>query len=173
VFRGGAHEFHASRSDRPLRAHFFAPVPTVLLGSLGTHGPTMSFEGSFGGIDARILADSGADNSFVSRRFALTNRLHVTPFNGHVKLGDNRSAAIVGKCKAKLQVQGHRSMLECLVIELLEDYDVVLGDEWFRRHRVSLNWENQTLTTRSLRRQTVWRGAATASSKWHTDAHDH
>ena len=65
-------------------------------------------------------------------------------------LANGSNAKIAGTIKAKIRIGAYHSSVDCLVIDsLLENFDVILGDKWMKRHKAILDVCNQTCTLNS------------------------
>lgn len=101
---------------------------------------TFLFQAKLAGLPARCLWDSGAAKCFISHRFAKENRLTVKGPVSSVVLADGSSKAVQGRIKAKLRIQGYSDEVECFVTDLVPGFDIILGDDWSRKHQVAADY---------------------------------
>ena len=52
----------------------------------------------------------------------------------------------LGRVSIPLLCQGYKDTLDCIVLDLDADCDVILGDPWLRRHRAVLDFARLSLT---------------------------
>ena len=90
----------------------------------------MSFKGLASGAPAVILADSGATGNFVDSSYARHYGFARHPSKQKI-LGINTMSKSVSKCYIKVKMQSHISNVECQVVDMQQQYDVILGQDWF------------------------------------------
>ena len=109
---------------------------------------TMSFRGQVNGQTARVLLDSGASESFMSIDYARQLRLTWSSEEVVICLGDNQVGVALGVCRVTVRIGSCTTRWAVRVMELLAEYDLVLGDDWLRSHKAILNWENDLVSVR-------------------------
>jgi len=133
----------AARSERHTRA--ITPEDTPLPHT--DEDPmslTMSFKGTVGGQMCRILVDTGASDSFVTKRVAdyigvKIGRVKIAP----VEMGGGESTQVLGRIECRLIIQEHRSTTKFFVLSELAGYDAIVGQDWLKAHEVALCYKGQ------------------------------
>jgi hypothetical protein len=100
----------------------------------------MEFEGSLAGVAANVLIDSGAGDCFVSRAFADRVGLKPSPCTGSVTTADGSSHPVAGVITATVKLQHYAAKVPLTVVNLVDHFDVILGDNWLRKHRACLDF---------------------------------
>ena len=93
------------------------------------------------GVDARLLIDTGSNNSFASTEFAKHSNRPLTPLEEELlvitPLGERLYRSTVFKA---CEVGVERGILEADLIPLkMRDFDAILGMDWLHPHRASVN----------------------------------
>ena len=96
----------------------------------------MSFRGQVHSHEARVLLDSGA-----SVKYATQLRLTWSAEEAVIRLGDNKVGVALGICRVAVRIGSCTTRWAVRVMELLAEYDLVLGDDWLKSHKAILNWE--------------------------------
>ena len=130
----------------PLKAHmqvlFDPPLPQEM---------RTLVKGKCQGVDARILLDSGAAKSHISKQNADTLRLpiHELPRALEVQGYDGRIQKLGKTCTVTVQVGEYGEDLPLLVTETSGSYDIILGQDWLSNHKCCLtfNPEDNTVAT--------------------------
>ena len=114
----------------------------------------MTFEGTASGTPASILVDSGASHCFIDAEFAQTHGFAHRPSKSLVTLADGQQASTTTKCNVRIRIQGHVSEIDCFVLDMAQQFDVMFGDMWLRKSKAILDFESQTcsLYKQGLRR---------------------
>jgi hypothetical protein len=100
-------------------------------------GLTMSFEGLADRQPCSVLVDTGAKGeAFVSAAFAARMGLRVNEAAAvRYRVANDVASRTHGTAPLALRMQGHMFELSCHVIDMLQGYDVILGDSWLLRNR--------------------------------------
>ena len=89
----------------------------------------------------RVLFDSGASRSFISTSFALHANRELTPLKNKLivttPLGE-RIVRTFGFKGCEVMVEGIVLKANLIPLEM-SDFDVILGMNWFSKHRASMN----------------------------------
>ena len=125
----------AVRPVQLLQRRQLKDVVNELLRPLGAGEPeiTMQAHGTFCGMLARVLFDSGATGQFVSSAFVRRAGLRVSgsPADvGRVEACDGREVAVVGTAAGRLQIGSYAERLSLDVLDISDAYDVILGNSW-------------------------------------------
>ena len=97
----------------------------------------MHWRCSIGGCKAHVLFDTGAEGTqYLSVAFCRQNGILITSSDqpGSVTSVDGTSVAILGTASVRLKMQRYAEKLECLVIDMPEAYDMILGNDWLTAH---------------------------------------
>src|SRR3569623_1617114 len=100
----------------------------------------MMFSGKAAAAKANILFDSGASLNFVSAKFAKQTGITVRPTAQTVRLADDAVGEILGEAKVYVQLGSFHKPVQCLVMNLLFEVDLILGDEFMIRHNCILHY---------------------------------
>ena len=98
------------------------------------------------GKQARVLLDTGASQSFISKSFceAVDMKSVVAPTPQHVKTAGGAEILACTLCQVSFQLQGMGVTVSALIVPLPEEFTVILGDDWLRSKEAVLNYANQT-----------------------------
>jgi hypothetical protein len=139
----------------PVEVWYDAPG-TVRSADLHVAGPaegvTFLFRGKVAGCLARFMLDSGASHCFISAEEVARRGLRVVPAVQAqvVRTAGGHSAALLGQCTFKVNVQQFSGTVTTLVLQnMLPETDVILGDEWLRKQQAVMNYNAGTCTLHS------------------------
>ena len=103
--------------------------------------PRMMFSGKAAAANANILFDSGASVNFVSARFAKQTGITIRPSARNVRLADDRVVdEILGEATVYVQLGPFHKPVKCLVMNLLFEVDLILGDEFMSKYNCILHY---------------------------------
>jgi hypothetical protein len=88
--------------------------------SIDMHGIKFLLRGQVDGIIARVLDDTSASHTFISKTFVPENNLSISPHEGNVDLGDGSKIRILGTTIGDLRIQQYHESLDFQVIELIQ-----------------------------------------------------
>src|SRR6202023_286163 len=108
--------------------------------------------------DIKVLIDSGAGGTFIDKKFALQNRLALTPLNRKINAynadGTKNSAGSIEHCVwLKVQIGKTKVHTRFLVTGLGEDR-IILGLPWLKEINLKVDWEKGTINIDSQRIRT-------------------
>ena len=99
-------------------------------------GVTFMLDARVAGASASCLWDSGAKLNFASRtlvrRLGLSERQTTT----RVELADGTELTSTTSVTARVRIGAYRETLSFVVLDLAPGFELVLGDEWSKRHGV-------------------------------------
>jgi len=121
----------------------------------------MMFAGRAAGTNASILFDSGASDNFVSSSFARQTGISVIPAQRSVRLGSDDVVTPEGEANVYLKIGTYQQSVRCVVMPLLHEVDVILGQKFISAHKCILDFERSVvLMKKGRRRVTVARAPA-------------
>ena len=105
---------------------------------------------SIAGSPCIVDLDSGSDLSFISAKAARIRKLVVCPDIQHTVVAfDGHSISSLGTVKVRVRLGALRETVTLHVVELQDDMDVVLGDDWLDAHKAILDYEKAIITAKS------------------------
>ena len=143
-----SHYFHTQTNSTALqrckhrvRAYFLPPEESKECNILPMKGNSMTFIGYVNGAKARVLLDSGASNSFLSLDFSRRLGVCGNGLQSVVELGGGEHTLITtGSVRVTVRLDNCHTRWPCDVLDLNTNYDLVLGRDWLRSHRVLLDF---------------------------------
>jgi hypothetical protein len=142
-------------------------VPVCADMAVESHPLTMYFKGTVAGLDANVLIDSGASEQCVSRSFVERNKLHVAAVPANVvttvTLADGRTDQVGGQCRLTIKIGCHTEQVLCWVLNLTDQFDVILGDAWLLRHKAYLDYSTKSCVLRKHGKRVVIQNKQPAS----------
>ena len=131
----------------PVKVYFDPPRSSAPhLGSLPGAMPsslTMLFTGSIYNSRTKLLLDSGASASFISKHVADDLSLALKPYSGTVRTADGHDASICGTCTVRVKIQQYQDYVTFYVCELSPQFDAILGNDWLTKHKAYLDFESK------------------------------
>ena len=100
----------------------------------------MMFAGRAAGANANILFDSGASHNYVSTKFAKLTGVTVSPSLQKIRLGSDQEVSPDGEAVVYIRVGTFNQPVKCLVMNLLFEVDVILGDEFMDKYDCVLHY---------------------------------
>src|SRR3569833_2883188 len=120
----------------------------------------MMFSGKAAAAKANILFDSGASVSFVSAKFAKQTGITVRPTAQSVRLADDVSGEVFGEATVYVQLGAFHKPVKCLVMNLLFEVDLILGDDFMTRYDCILHYGKGCVMIQKGKRHLTVRGPA-------------
>ena len=108
-----------------------------------------SFRAKVAGADAWLMLDSGATVSFASRALVerLGMRLTPTSTSLQVEVADGNSSEVLGEVHLPVRCQSYKGSVPVLVLgALVPGADLILGQDWLKKHRCTLSYERDKVT---------------------------
>src|SRR5215467_1722605 len=99
---------------------------------------------------AKALLNSGAQENFIDRNFALQNRLQLTPLEGDpitIRYADgstNPKATVRAKANLTTEIDDRTCEIQTLVTEL-HGKDIILGLPFLEKYNPDIDWNTRTL----------------------------
>ena len=104
------------------------------------------------GRDARALNDGGSQLNLLSRSWAANYGLAVPTSSTVITLGDGTTTTASGPLTLKLQCGAYRADITTHVMQLTQQYDVILGDAFLRQSEAVAEYDAQGLKRRVLKK---------------------
>jgi hypothetical protein len=105
----------------------------------------MMFAARAAGTNANILFDSGASHDYVSTTFAKLTGILVSPSLQKVRLGSDQEVAPDGEATIYVQIGSFHKLVKCLVMNLLFEVDMILGDSFMTKYDCILHYGRKCL----------------------------
>jgi hypothetical protein len=86
------------------------------------------------------LWDTGAATSFISKGFVVQHALQTQPSNAPIILADGTQTTANGQVIVKLQMQKYCHNITFQVLDLLPQFDFILGNDWSKQHQVQADF---------------------------------
>ena len=112
----------------------------------------MMFAGRAAGANANILFDSGASHNYVSTKFAKLTGVTVSPSLQKIRLGSDQEVSPDGEAVVYIRVGTFNQPVKCLVMNLLFEVDVILGDEFMDKYDCVLHYGRKCIQIRKGRK---------------------
>jgi hypothetical protein len=100
----------------------------------------MMFAARAAGTNTNILFDSGASHNYVSTTFAKLTGILVSPSLQKVRLKTDQEVARDGEATVHVRVGSFYKPVKCLVMNLLFQVDMILGDEFMTKYDCILHY---------------------------------
>jgi hypothetical protein len=104
---------------------------------------TMQFVGKAAGTEVDCLYDSGASTNYVSSAFAKLHGITVKPSDANVRLGTGAIATVKDKCSVHIKLSDYQDKVECDVLDMVTDFQVILGDMWLNMVKATFNYASK------------------------------
>jgi hypothetical protein len=111
----------------------------------GSPALRMMFTARAAGTDATILFDSGASYDCVSTTFAKLTGISVGSSLQKVRLGTDQEVAPNGEATIYVRTGSFHEPVKCLVMNLLFEVDMILGDEFMTKYDCILHYGRKCL----------------------------
>jgi predicted aspartyl protease len=111
----------------------------------------VQFVGKAAGTEVDFLFDGGASTNYVSSAFARMHGLTVNPSDTNVRSGTGDSVFAQGECFVHIKLGDYQDRVECYVLDMVTDLQMILGDTWLNMVRLP---SIMTLKSASFKRMT-------------------
>ena len=143
-----------TRIQVPYRSAVFYDPPSrpATLGAAAGQQPGMqhhmSFTTEIAGKPARVLLDTGASQCFINKAFCEKADLKsvAAPTPQKVQIAGGTDILTNSLCQVSFHLQGMGVTVSPLVVELPEDFTVILGDDWLRARSAVLDYSKEICT---------------------------
>ena len=111
--------------------------------------PAMHFKGAVSGTPAIVALDSQATHCFIDKQFARNAGIPCSPAHRMVQLADGSHTQIESQCNIHLKLfsqtgKAHSGKVPCLVIDLGDDHNLILGQDWLSREHAVMDFHTHT-----------------------------
>ena len=131
----------ASALSYPVRVFYDAPQTRLVVNAASRQKHIMQFKGKIGCTPADILLDSGASDCIVSKEFARSAGITISPVPGmQVILPDGQPSKVAGKCKVRVRIQAYQCLVTCYAMPMADHFDMILGESWLLQHKAYLDY---------------------------------
>ena len=132
----------------------YDPVGSEQLHHISQDGKvTMHFVGKAAATEVDFLFDSGASANYLSSSFAKLHGLTVKPSKTNIRLGTGTSAESQGECSVHVKLGDYQDRVDCFVIDMVTDFQVILGDPWLISVQALFDFKNKTSVIRKNNRK--------------------
>ena len=146
--------WHDARTPRP-SAEPIDNKPAKLRSVGAGVMPVMTFHGSVNGIPAHMLLDSGATHVFCDKVYAEKHGLTQRATTKKVQLADGSTQDAAAITRLAVRIQGFCVVVNCYVLDLAQQYDVILGETWMLTARADMKYSTGTCEVRKHGRRFV------------------
>ena len=122
------------------------PQPTKVVALNSTQAPKMSFFGAASGAPCSFLVDTGATHCFMDSTFAAQIGISQRPVSTSVQLANNTVEHASSQCTPTIHIQGHRTRVSCFIIDMQQQFDIILGDTWLSAVKANIDYASDTCT---------------------------
>ena len=127
--------------------YYDPPVPSMYTSMHCKEGQlTMGLQGKVSKSTARSLIDTGASGThYISKAFC--NQIGLTFETQEpesVTMADGSSTKTGGTVTVPIQIQSYRAKLPCYVMDMIPEYDIILGARWLIQNQTVIVYGEQT-----------------------------
>lgn len=117
-------------------------------GQVRPHRQGIHLQCSIAGRPARATLDCGASHCFLRSGYAAEHGIEVQPDDATIALADGSTARTRGRCYVRVQLGTMVAVVNCYVVDLAVQYDLLLGMDFMiqRGVTISCNSENVLVT---------------------------
>jgi hypothetical protein len=125
----------------------------------------MMFAGRAAATEANILFDTGASATFVSKSFAKQTGITVRLVEYSVRLADDRTMEVAGEATMYVQLGAFHKPVECYVMDMLYEVDLILCEEFLHKYACILHYDNGCIMIRKGKRHMTVNSPALSRSQ--------
>jgi len=104
------------------------------------------------GSKGKATLDSGASHNFLSSAFVEQEQIHVKPCTDMVTLADDRTLRVKGTCRIRLQSGRLNTLVDCYIVDLAPQYELLLGIDFMKSHQVQITFNDSAGVTVTARK---------------------
>ena len=106
------------------------------------------------------LIDSGADGTFIDKRFVLEQKIALTPLDKNIMPlnidGTKNISGVIRHCNwLNLKIEKQNIPTRFLVTDLGKE-EIILGLPWLKEHNPQINWLEGTMNIETIRPVTMF-----------------
>ena len=123
-----------------------------------SEGHTMVLKGTVNGVSTKFLLDTGASGTaFIQRQFCIDESIQVKPakVGTTVILGDGSKLNSTDTAIITIKIGHFKSKVQCLVLDNLADYPLILGCPWLSHHVAEISFSRKQVVLRKANGQFV------------------
>jgi hypothetical protein len=116
-----------------------------------TERHSLQFQGTVNTLPCRILLDNGAiGTAFIDRQHCVKEGIVLGPAPALqlIVMADGSKTRCTNMATIKLRLGRYKCKVECLVIDHLEDYPLVLGNPWLNKHSADISYQRKQVILR-------------------------
>ena len=109
--------------------------------------PAMHFKAAVSGTPAVVALDSQATHCFIDKQYACKAGIKCIPTHRLVQLANGSHSQIKAECNLYLKIfssergqPSYSGRVSCLVLDLGEDHNVILGQDWLHKEGVQMSF---------------------------------
>jgi hypothetical protein len=109
------------------------------------------FKGTVNTVPCSILLDTGASGTdYIDRQHCVKEGIVLDPAHAHqiIVMADESKTKCTNMATIKLRLGRYKCQVECLVIDHLEDYPLVMGNPWLNWHIADISYQRQQVILR-------------------------
>jgi len=122
------------------------PKPTRVIALHSKQAPRMMFSGAASGVSCSFLVDTGATHCFMDSTFAAQIGISQKAVSTSVQLANNTVEHASSQCTPYINIQGHRARVTCFIIDMQQQFDIILGDTWLSAVKANIDYASNTCT---------------------------
>lgn len=103
-------------------------------------GLTFVFNAELNGAKCTVLGDTGAKYTFISKAFALRNKLWIDRAKIPIILADGSQSVTAGVVHSHLTLQSYSDRIRMYVIDMTPGFDIILGDDWYKQEHAVIDF---------------------------------
>jgi hypothetical protein len=137
---------------------------------IGQNGLSMIFDAIIAGakgtatVDGKLkstLIDSGAEDNFLSAKFATANGITIKHKKADVRMADGEAQMqVYGEAKVHVNIGQYFGTVTCIVVDLPDGFDMILGEPWLVTHKAELRYATKTAVVRKGNKKITIRASA-------------
>ena len=123
--------------------------PMGHINGLSRSGPKMMFnvELAVNGdhMPARALVDTGATHCYISESYLAKTTLPIRAQHNWLSLANGTKTISKGKVVIPLDIQSYQGAVECFVLPMSQQFDIILGEDWCQETNCVISYKSHSL----------------------------
>jgi len=120
------------------------------INALSSNGPKMMLKVELAvrqeRMPARALVDTGATHCYISEDFFRKTNLPLQDQQTWLTLANGAKAVSKGKSMIQIDIQAYHGAVECYVLPMSEQFDIILGEDWCEQSKCEISYKTYSLT---------------------------